>query len=257
MFIRNSILAFSLATGITAATSAQAATVDTLLSLVIDVSGSIDANEYNLQMQGYINAFKDTDIQNSIVDKSNGREGAIAVNVVQFGSTAAEMLAFTVLDTIQAVSDFADSIAGITRKESGLTNIADGVNVASSTISTWLNDPNNSAGRVVMDVSGDGTANTGGSVTTARDAALAGDVDVINAIAIQSTSLQSYFDNNLVGGTGSFSLFASDFDTFDDAIKRKLKTEITGGQIPLPAGAWLMLTGIAGLGVARRRKTKS
>lgn len=46
-------------------------------------------------------------------------------------------------------------------------------------------------------------------------------------------------------------------EAFVDIKVQEITTQPPSGAIPLPAGAWLMLTGIAGLGVARRRKTKS
>ena len=66
-----------------------AATVDVALSLVIDISGSIDDSEYNQQMDGYANAFRDAQIQAGILDMGNGDVGAVAVNVVMYASSAA------------------------------------------------------------------------------------------------------------------------------------------------------------------------
>lgn len=113
--------------------------------------------------------------------------------------------------------------------------------------------------RRVLDVSGDGENNSGISATAGRDYALANGVDRINGIAIEMTGLETYYANNVIGGTGSFTLFASGFDTFDAGIRKKLNFEITGGgpaPVPLPAGAWLVLSGLGALGVARRRKDR-
>lgn len=264
MISRNfKMVAAAAAIGLSSFTAASAATVDTLLSLVIDVSGSIDSNEYALQSQGYINAFNDAGIRNAIFDTSGGAQGAIAVNVVQFGSSAHQSLGFAVINDNASADAFVTALTNMSRAESGSTNVAAGMNLATSSISTWLGTAGNSADRVVMDVSGDGAQNTGcgGNCTTtlqnARDGAVTAGVDAINAIAIQSAGLQAYFDTNVVTGTNSFSVFASGFDTFDDAIKTKLKTEITGGPltpVPVPMSAFLLLTGLGGFGVMRRRK---
>lgn len=170
-------------------TAASAATVDTVLSLVIDVSGSIDSTEYNLQMEGYEKAFRDSDIQNAITDTSNGRNGSIAVNLIQFSSSAVERLGFFVIDSASKAIDFADDIGSLARPGGigSQTDIASGMDLATSTINAWLNDSSNSANRAVMDVSGDGERNNGDAPSSARDNALANNIDAINAIAIQST----------------------------------------------------------------------
>ncbi|SMD04672.1 DUF1194 domain-containing protein [Primorskyibacter flagellatus] len=248
--------------GLSSVASANAATVDTLLSLVIDVSGSIDSTEYNLQSQGYIDAFNDVAIRNAIFDTSNGEQGAIAVNVIQFGSNAHQSIGFSLIEDAASADAFVAALNSMGRAESGSTNVAAGVNLATSSITSWLGTAGNSTGRVVVDVSGDGAQNTscGGNcdatLQSARDTAIGAGVDTINAIAIQSAGLQSYFDTNIVAGSNSFSLFASDFDTFGTSIRTKLLSEIDGTvpAVPLPMPAFLLLAGFGGLGLMRRRR---
>ena len=66
-----------------AATSASAVPVDLGLSLVIDVSGSVSTAEYNLQMDGYANAFRSSAVQQNIL---GGNVGAIGVLRAMTGS---------------------------------------------------------------------------------------------------------------------------------------------------------------------------
>ncbi len=238
--------------------SAQAATVDTVLSLVIDVSTSVNTTEYNLQMDGYANAFRDVAIQNAIRETDGGnREGKIAVNVVQFANSASERITFTILDTIDSINAFALQLDNLPRWTSGGTSIASGINLGASTIATWLADVNNSATRRVIDVSGDGANNTGGSVTDARDAACP--PNIINGITIGGgTSVFNHYQNNVQCGTGAFTLAASDFTDFGNVVKTKLKAEITGTPptVPLPASAALLLAGLGGFAALKRKAAK-
>ncbi|WP_199026242.1 DUF1194 domain-containing protein [Sedimentitalea arenosa] len=237
--------------------SAHAATVDTVLSLVIDVSGSIDGTEYTTQMKGYAEAFRDTSIQNGILDMGGGDVGKIAVNVVQFGTSASEVIGFTILDSIMKINDFATALEGQSRVEGGSTDIAEGIDVAAQTIASWLNTAGNAATRRVIDVSGDGTDNTGGSVTVARNAACP--PNVINGITVGGgASLLNYYQNSVQCGTGSFSLAAADFDDFGNVVKTKLRAEITGEPptVPLPASAVLLLAGLGGFAAFKRKPSK-
>jgi hypothetical protein len=78
-------------------------------------------------------------------------------------------------------------------------------------------------------------------VTEARDQAVASGV-TINGLAIINTQanpgyafhtqppggLPKYFEENVIGGPGAFLLQVENFDTFAEAITRKLVTEIAG-----------------------------
>ena len=88
--------------------------VDLELSLLVDVSGSISANEFNLQRQGYVNAFQNVSIWNAI---DHGAFSRIAVNLVYWsGKTQqAEVVGWTLIDSQTAANTFANAISGTTR----------------------------------------------------------------------------------------------------------------------------------------------
>jgi len=205
-------------------TGAGLTPTDLELSLVIDVSGSVDSNEYALQLGGYAAAFRNPSIQSAI---GSGANGNIAVNTVFFDSGTYPGIDWTLLSTASDASAFADALDAFARPGSGGTNPAAGINEAASGIST-----NNYEGaRKVIDVSGDGQ----GSASTdeaARDAALASGVDAINGLPIGGTSIEDYYRDHIVGGTNSFTEGAADFSDFERAILAKLQREIIGTVIP-------------------------
>ena len=88
-------------------------------------------------------------------------------------------------------------------------------------------------------MSGDGTNNSGRDVGLARDEALAKGV-TINGLVILSDrpmawnpehtnppgGLAEYYRTNVIGGPGAFVLVAEDFNSFGQAIVKKLIAEI-------------------------------
>jgi hypothetical protein len=83
------------------------------------------------------------------------------------------------------------------------------------------------AARRVIDVSGDGSNNSGRPVTSARDDAARAGVGV-NGLPILSIEpdLDAYYRDFVIGGPGAFMVPAASYDTFADAILKKLITEI-------------------------------
>ncbi|MBI1393175.1 MAG: DUF1194 domain-containing protein [Alphaproteobacteria bacterium] len=225
--------------------------VDLELQLLVDVSNSISTGEFNLQRTGYSNAFRNATIQNQIL---NGVIGKIAVELIYWSSSNQQNVAtgWALIDSVASANAFADAIDATTRPYNGNTGVGEALAFGAPRFDT--NDFDGT--RQVIDLSGDGQDNSGNvAPATARDAALAAGVDAINALAIGSMSLVDYFNANVIGGTGAFTVFAADFDAFGAAIIEKLGREITP-EIPLPGALPLMLTGMALFGWTRRRKSE-
>jgi len=87
--------------------------------------------------------------------------------------------------------------------------------------------------RRVIDVSGDGSNNSGRPVTIARDEAVRDGIG-INGLPILSIEpfLDRYYNDNVIGGPGAFMIPAQNYDTFADAVRKKLITEISGLGVP-------------------------
>jgi hypothetical protein len=225
-------------------TSANAATfVDTELSLLVDVSGSISTSEFNLQKQGYVDAFNNADLFNNFI--SNGGSGKIAVNLIYWSSATQQQqsVGWTLIDSVEASQNFANAISATTRPFGGGTVIGSAIDFATPLI--FNNDFEST--RQVIDVSGDGTSNAF-STAAARDAALAAGVDAINGLVIgNDASLFNFYNDNVKGGAGAFVLQANTFADFASTVEQKLKREISTPpttSVPEPA----TLIGLLGLG---------
>jgi hypothetical protein len=204
--------------------------VDTELQLLLDVSGSVNRNEYQLQLDGYSTAFSNSALQQSIL---SGPIGSIAVQLIMWSGEAEQqvMIDWTLIDSIDASLDFSNLVANLARPFSGWTAIGEAISFSYPQFST--NDFNGT--NKIIDVSGDGTNNKGTAPDSARNIALANGVDTINGIVISDNQdVENEYVNNVKGGENSFVLVTNDFQSFQGSIEKKLIAEVTG-TVPLEA----------------------
>ena len=216
--------------------AAHAETVDLLLVLAADVSRSIDDAEFNLQRKGYAAAITDPRVLRAI---SGGRNHAIAVTFIEWSGAADQnvVVDWTVVRDEEAAGGIAATILAAPRSFLGRTSISAAIDYALERIAAAPAQ----ADKRIIDVSGDGTNNSGRPVTESRDQAVASGVTV-NGLAIINTQanpgyafhtqppggLPKYYEENVIGGPGAFLLQVENFDTFAEAMTRKLVTEIAG-----------------------------
>ena len=219
---------------------ARAETVDLLLVLAADVSRSIDDGEFNLQRKGYAAAMTDPRVLRAI---AGGRNHAIAITFIEWSGASDQnvVVDWTVVRDEEAAGGIAATMIAAPRSFLGRTSISAAIDYSLERLAA----ASPQAEKRIIDVSGDGTNNSGRPVTEARDQAVASGV-TINGLAIINTQanpgyafhtqppggLPKYFEENVIGGPGAFLLQVENFDTFAEAITRKLVTEIAGAPPP-------------------------
>jgi hypothetical protein len=234
--IAAALLSLLALTGIAA--GARAEKVDLLLVLAADVSRSIDDKEFELQRKGYAAAMTDPRVLRAI---AGGVYHAIGVTFVEWSGTTDQSVVvdWSVIRDEEGAGGVAATMLAAPRSFLGRTSISAAIDFA---MERFPGAPVEADKRVI-DISGDGTNNSGRNVTEARDEALAQGV-TINGLAIINTNanpgyafhtqppggLPKYYQDNVIGGPGGFLLVVENFDSFADAITRKLVTEIARGQ---------------------------
>ena len=229
--------------------------VDIELQLLLDISGSIDSSEYDLQLLGYQAAFESDNVQNAII---NGSEGQIAVQLIMWSGPNQQsvMIDWTLVDSAASADTLAADIAAIARPFSGWTAIGEAIEYAYP-----LFEDNGFEGfDQIMDISGDGTNNSGVAPGIASDNAIADGVDTINGIVITTNQnvVDQYLDE-VVNGETPFLLAPGNFDDFQTSIENKIVAEISGtsptGAVTVPEPGTLGLFAIPVAFICFRKRT--
>jgi hypothetical protein len=197
------------------------------LVLAVDVSESVSSGRYMLQREGIARAFESPQLVAAIAAVPGGIEAL----VVEWSDP--EKIAITVgwtrITNRGSAAAFAAAIREGKRSSSGLTAIGPALLAAAAAFDYMPEE----ASHKVIDISGDGMANFGVPPAEVRDRLVARGI-TINGLAILSEEpwLDEYYRKNVIGGPSSFVAVAKDFDSFAEAILRKLVQEVAS----LPGG---------------------
>ena len=220
--------------------AARAADVDLLLVLAADVSRSIDAAKFQLQRDGYIAAISDSRVLDTI---RAGRSGRIGLTFIEWSGVGAQrvVIDWMAIGDASSAKEFGDRLLESPRSFADRTSISGAIEFAMAQLARApFSGP-----RQTIDISGDGTNNSGRDVAELRDQAVAKGITV-NGLAILSETplpwnpehtnppggLQHYYRNNVIGGPGAFVMVAKNFDSFGEAIISKLIAEVAQAQEP-------------------------
>ena len=201
-------------------------------ALALDVSASVTADSYILQRDGIAHAFADPRLIKAIA----AAPGGIEALVLEWSDPRdlAVTVGWTRIADAEGAARFAAAVHATARRSRGLTAIGPALAAAAA----QFDDLPQPAVRRVIDISGDGMANSGEPPAAARDAVVKAGI-TINGLAILSEEpwLEDYYRDNLIGGAGAFVIAARDFHSFADAMLRKLALEVAGAGAPNAASA--------------------
>ena len=220
--------------------------VDLELVLAVDVSRSIDEDEYALQKRGYAEAFVNPAVLNAIKETAHGR---IAVTLVEWSGADFQkvVVPWTEISDGESAKLFSDAVLNAPRSFWGWTSISGAIDAS---VPLFQHGGFESP-RKVIDVSGDGVNNSGRPAASARDEALQDGI-TINGLVIMNDKpnpgfaslpqppLDEFYRDNVIGGPGAFVVAVQGFDSFAFALVNKLVREIAGlAAAPGPAVAAL------------------
>jgi hypothetical protein len=218
--------------------------VDLLLVLAADVSRSVDATKFQLQRDGYATAITDARVLNAIMSGPNSR---IALCFVEWSGSGAQkvIIDWTIIDGPETARKFSDALIESPRPFADRTSISGAIDFAMEMLARAPFE----APRRTIDISGDGTHNSGRGLLAAREDALAQGV-TINGLVILSEQplpwnpehthpaggLAKYYETNVIGGPRAFVTVAQNFESFGQALIAKLVAEIAHASEPSTTG---------------------
>jgi len=194
------------------------------LIFLMDVSGSVSAENYTLQRDGVAKAFQSTEVKRAILDQPGG----IVVSVIQWSNFQKISVPWMRIQNEADISKVADAIYNTERAFEGSTLLAGSLQYGLA----YMDQLPCEAIRKVIDVSGDGMNDSGPEhMNTARLDAEEQNVTV-NGLAVQGAEyyIYEYYRNNVRTFNG-FVILAETPEQFPRVIRKKMVMEI--GQLQI------------------------
>jgi len=214
--------------------------VDLQLVVASDVSTSMDPEEKQLQLKGFVAAFRNPEVIRAVM---RGQRGRMAVTYIEWGGEGRQrvVVPWCLIDGPQAAGAFADKLAATyPGRLSFGTSMGDALVFSAGLFET----SGFASERRVIDISGDGKSNKGAPLDLARADVLKRGV-TINGLPIVYTKRQlasvdvenfaaddltSYFLTQVIGGPDAFVEPVWTPAMYPHAIRQKLIREISGGR---------------------------
>lgn len=199
--------------------------VDTALCLAMDVSASVDFDEFALMAGGTAAALRDPGVLEAA---TSGPRGACAIALLLWSGVGARDVAigWTRLHDAASAEAIAAAMESTPRlPPPGATALGEGMAAGLALLGAFPGE----ARRLVLDVSGDGRHNQGRAPGPVRDLGVQAGI-TINGLAIlnEEPDLLAHYAAEVIGGPGSFAMSCADYPDFADAILRKLRRELGG-----------------------------
>ncbi len=229
--------------------------VDTALILAVDVSDSVDANRYQLQMEGIARSLED---ENVIASITSGQKGGILLSLVSWADHAQMQLPWQSIRSADDSRRVAAAIRELPQRTGEYTCLTRMMAMVKESV---VPDVPAKATRVVLDVSGDGIDNCTetSNTTRERDELVAmgvtinglpimvkGENDVVGSGAYRApgfelnglligpgtaqSTMDSWYRDNVIGGPAGFLIAAQGFEDFGRAFRQKFVTEISSSR---------------------------
>jgi hypothetical protein len=196
------------------------------LALAVDVSRSIDAQDYVIQTDGLAGALSDKDVRAAIF----GPEGQVALAIYYWSGRGYQDLVqpWVILDSPEALDA---AIWEVRRTPRPAAPLATALGDALSFGLDLMSDAPD-CDRRVIDVAGDGQNNEGISVARTYERKDFTGITV-NGLAVgeHEASIVQYYLDELIRGPGAFVEVAPRQSDYPAAIRRKLLRELAGPMI--------------------------